>query len=146
MVSQPHVPSKREESILIQLCQLLWSGRRRYRSCFDQMFHGSKGVGGDIQVVWHFSTPIWEYICDMVEFCSTWGRCLKKRRNLISICYVTAWLIWRARCNFVFNKTRISPNQLAGNIQSMVFSWIKHRRVNCSYNWIDWCSSPSYCM
>ncbi|CAI9268429.1 unnamed protein product [Lactuca saligna] len=90
--------------------------------------------------------PQFGNISDVVRFCSTWGRCLKKRRDLISICYGTAWLIWRARCNFIFNKIQVSPNQLAGNIQSMVFSWIKHRRVNCSYKWIDWCSSPSYCM
>ncbi|CAH1425832.1 unnamed protein product [Lactuca virosa] len=36
------------------------------------------------------SQPQFGNISDMVEFCSKWGSCLKKRRNLISICYGTA--------------------------------------------------------
>nr|KAJ0220719.1 hypothetical protein LSAT_V11C200099030 [Lactuca sativa] len=78
--------------------------------------------------VWYgIPQPQFGNLSDMVKFCSTWGQCLNKRKNLISICYGIAWLIWKARCDFIFNKIRISPNQLAGNIQSMVFTWIKHR-------------------
>nr|KAJ0188467.1 hypothetical protein LSAT_V11C900489130 [Lactuca sativa] len=79
---------------------------------------------------------VWEWVfrwCDisnvqfgsveeLLKFSTQWGTCAKKRKSLISICYGTAWLIWKARCDWFFKKSRISPVKVADLVKSTVFS------------------------
>ncbi|KAL4577889.1 hypothetical protein LXL04_014004 [Taraxacum kok-saghyz] len=51
-------------------------------------------------------------------------------------------LIWKARCDRVFKRNRISPTIVADNVKSIVFTWLKHRKSKCSYNWVEWCNNP----
>ncbi|XP_052622021.1 uncharacterized protein LOC128127534 [Lactuca sativa] len=83
---------------------------------------------------------------DLVEFTSKWGTCHKKRRTLIAICYGTAWLLWKARCDWIFKKTRSSPAVVADMIKSTVFTWVKHRRTKCTFRWMNWCVNPFKCV
>nr|KAJ0200013.1 hypothetical protein LSAT_V11C600315130 [Lactuca sativa] len=85
-------------------------------------------------------------IGELVQFLSQWGTCPNKRKNLINICYGTAWLIWKARCDRVFKKSLTPPTIVADMVKSIVFSWIKHRRVKCNYRWAEWCINPFLCM
>lgn len=86
--------------------------------------------------------PQFNNIGDMVAFCTQWGKCLKRRKNFISICYGATWLIWKAICDWVFKKSRLSPTKMVDNVKSLVFTWIKHRRNDCSFSWIEWCVNP----
>nr|KAJ0203968.1 hypothetical protein LSAT_V11C500292530 [Lactuca sativa] len=102
------------------------------------------------------ASKVWEYVghwCniphlqfqnaeEMVKYVTQWGTCSKQRKTLTSICYGTAWSIWKARCDWIFKKQRTSPPRLADSVKSIVFTWIKHRRDRCNISWIDWCVSP----
>nr|KAJ0191346.1 hypothetical protein LSAT_V11C800431320 [Lactuca sativa] len=100
------------------------------------------------------AATVWEWVfrwcgipqpTDLVKFWSQWGRYPKRRKTLISICYGVAWLIWKARCDLIFKENRITPTKVVDNVKAMVFTWIKHRRSNCSYVWLDWCNNPFSC-
>ncbi|KAL4555433.1 hypothetical protein LXL04_038052 [Taraxacum kok-saghyz] len=90
--------------------------------------------------------PHMHNIGDLIKFCSKWGTCIKRRKGFISICYGVAWLTWKARCDWVFKKIRIFPTKVADNIKGVVYNWIKHKRPNCAYRWIDWSTSSFICL
>ncbi|KAL4582077.1 hypothetical protein LXL04_006616 [Taraxacum kok-saghyz] len=77
--------------------------------------------------VWHWvlkwcdiSVPTVEKVEDLLVFISKWGNYEKKRRDLMCISYGTLWLIWKARCNWVFKKLRSSPIKVADNVKNIV--------------------------
>ncbi|KAL4586025.1 hypothetical protein LXL04_010655 [Taraxacum kok-saghyz] len=79
---------------------------------------------------------------ETINYAANWGKCVKKMRILISICYDTLWWIWKARNENVFKKLCIPPTTVADNIQSMVYIWIKHRSSIKAKNWAECCSNP----
>nr|KAJ0216241.1 hypothetical protein LSAT_V11C300125010 [Lactuca sativa] len=87
-----------------------------------------------------------ESVEELLKFTAHWGTCEKKRRSLISIGYGTTWLIWKARCDWVFKKTKTSPAKVADLVKSTVFLWIKYRREYCNLQCIEWCINPFICM
>ena len=79
---------------------------------------------------------------ELVKFAAVWGNCPKKRKILLAILYGFLWCVWNARNDLLFNKTRSSPMNMADNVITTVFWWVKHRGnyVNC--NWANWVSFP----
>ena len=124
--------------------------------------HCSNEEEDEIHVLWRcsFAKTIWYWVfrwCDtpipacneigdLIQFINTWGNNQNRRRTLISICYGTLWMIWNARCNWVFKKRRISPTKVADNIKSIVYTWLKYRRTNYTYKWEEWCANHFVCM
>ncbi|KAL4589627.1 hypothetical protein LXL04_002535 [Taraxacum kok-saghyz] len=84
------------------------------------------------------SIPVVNEIGDLIQFINAWGNNKNRRRTLVSICYGTLWMIWKARCDWVFKKRRISPTKVADNIKSTVYTWLKYRRPNYTYGWEQW--------
>ncbi|KAL4579108.1 hypothetical protein LXL04_015243 [Taraxacum kok-saghyz] len=93
-----------------------------------------------------FIAPEFSNFGDLVQFTSQWGSCVKRRRCLTSICYVTAWSIWKTRCDWIFRKRRISPTRVADNVKTLVFTWIKHRSSMCNLQWNEWSANPFLCI
>ena len=101
------------------------------------------------QTIWYWvfrwcdiPIPVVNVIGDLIQFINTWGSNKNRRIILISICYGTLWVIWKARCDWVFKKRRISPMKVADNIKSIVYIWLKYRRANYTYSWEQWCANP----
>jgi len=90
-------------------------------------------------------TPDIDSIGDLLSFMNERRNGSVKRRDLIPICYGTLWSIWKARCDWIFKQIRASPTKVADNVKSLVYTWVKHRRHDCHYNWMEWCVSPSIC-
>ncbi|KAL4579804.1 hypothetical protein LXL04_015970 [Taraxacum kok-saghyz] len=72
-------------------------------------------------------------LCDLLEHIHNQGDNKRRRRDLIAICYGTLWIIWKAKCERIFKKTRISPTKAVDNVKSKVYTWVKHRRMKCRY-------------
>ena len=75
--------------------------------------------------------PQFQTIGELIEFVKTWGRCRKRRNNLICIIFGAMWILWKTRCEGVFKVKRTSHFQIIDSVKSVVFTWIRHRRVNC---------------
>ncbi|KAL4564433.1 hypothetical protein LXL04_028497 [Taraxacum kok-saghyz] len=82
--------------------------------------------------------PAIDEVADLIRFLNTRGHNQMRRKTLISICYGTLWMIWNARCDWVFKKRRISPSKVADNIKSVVYTWLKYRRNKCDFKWENW--------
>ena len=120
--------------------QLMHYGVVRSRAQYGILVLGAKSLKWcDIPV------PTIQRIEDFLTFVMEWGNCEKRRRDLMCICYGAIWLIWKARCDWVFKKTRSSPTKVADNVKSILYTWLKYRRSKCFYNWVEWCSNPFLC-
>ena len=55
-----------------------------------------------------------------------------------------SWIIWKARNNAIFNNMHVNPLNIANEIQSLVFEWIRSRsRGGSNLNWFQWCCNPN---
>lgn len=86
--------------------------------------------------------PQLHVIGDLTSFIKNWGRCVKRRNNLISVCYDAIWLIWKSRCDWMFKNMCTSPFKIIDDVKSLVHTWLKHKRSNCNYKWVEWCICP----
>ncbi len=59
-----------------------------------------------------------------------------------AVCYVTCWIIWKSRNNYVFNDGRVSVMHMLGDIQFYSFFWISHRFKMVKLLWVDWLLNP----
>lgn len=60
---------------------------------------------------------------ELIDYATKWGRCTKKRKVLINICYGTLWGIWKAKNERLFKKLITTPTKVVDNIQSMVYNF-----------------------
>nr|KAJ0201863.1 hypothetical protein LSAT_V11C600306880 [Lactuca sativa] len=82
----------------------------------------------------------------LISFAKKWGRCSKKRNNLISVCYGTIWLLWKSRRDQVFKNIHSTPTSVVDKVKSLVYSWLIHRRIQCHHKWVEWCICPLRCL
>lgn len=87
--------------------------------------------------------PLGNSVADFIVSVGNWIGSPIQKKDLITICYGTLWLIWKTRCDRIFKQLRISPILVADNVTSLSFTWIKHRRSQCQYKWVDWCVCPN---
>lgn len=90
--------------------------------------------------------PQFDNINDLISFAKNWGRCPKRRNNLISVCYGTMWLLWKSRCDWVFKNIHSNPMLVVDKVKTSVYSWLINRRNKCHYRWIDWTICPLQCL
>ncbi|KAL4578243.1 hypothetical protein LXL04_014363 [Taraxacum kok-saghyz] len=112
----------------------------------------------EMNVLWNcpFAVMIWEWvlkwcgmqkptansISDVLKAMDQVDGSAKKRKDMTAICYGTMWMIWKARCDWIFKKRRHSPTKVADEVKTIVYTWLKHRRSKCHYSWINWCIDP----
>ena len=115
-----------------------------------------------MHVLWNcpFAVTVWEWvlkwcglqkptansISDVLKAMDQVDGSAKKRKDMTAICYDTMWMIWKARCDWIFKKRRHSPTKVADEVKSIVYTWLKHRRSKCHYSWINWCIDPGICV
>ncbi|CAI9267946.1 unnamed protein product [Lactuca saligna] len=90
--------------------------------------------------------PDFQTIGDLIGLTKTWRRCRRKKNNLICICFGVMWILWKTRCELVFRSTRYSFSQIIDRVKSIVFNWIRHKRVECNIKWDEWCVCPLNCL
>lgn len=81
-------------------------------------------------------------ISEVLDFMAAWGRCPKKRRILVSICYGAMWFIWKARNAMVFESRSIPANTVFREIQLVVLSWIQWRSNTIKIDRDRWFEDP----
>lgn len=86
--------------------------------------------------------PQFTSVLGIIDFAKNGSVCQRKRNTLISICYRTLWWIWKARCDRTFKENHINPTKVDDNVKPQVFTWIKHQKAKCKYNWNEWSDCP----
>lgn len=76
-------------------------------------------------------------VTDLLSFIANWGRCRKKRKRFISICYGLIWNLWKNRNDRAFNRVFLNPTLSLGTIKSLVFCWLKCRGKGGICDWND---------
>lgn len=76
-------------------------------------------------------------IGDLAGHLVDFGKDKDRKNNIVAICYRTIWWIWKARCDRVIKNICLSPKMVVYINKSQVSVWIKHRRMNCNYKWVD---------
>ncbi|KAL4581896.1 hypothetical protein LXL04_006430 [Taraxacum kok-saghyz] len=87
-------------------------------------------------------TQYFSEVIDLVTFDACWGRCPKKRKLFVAICYSFLWCVWKKRNDRLFNNSITSTGKLKDNIALLVFDWVKNRGSFKNCNFAAWCNSP----
>lgn len=65
----------------------------------------------------------------------------KRTKKIIhAIMVSSAWCIWKARNDLIFNNLAFNIQRLLQEIKSITFLWIKIRSTYSSLTWKDWCN------
>ena len=115
---------------------------------------------GHVLVTCPLAKAVWEWVCnwcggnsavfatvgELIDHAKMWGRCPKKRKVFMVICYGALWSLWLARNERVFNRRLSSASRIMDDVISLVFMWFKHRVKIGNLNWVVWCNSPFDCL
>lgn len=75
----------------------------------------------------NINSPQLETVGDLIQFAATWGRNVKKKEWLTTICYGLSWCLRKAGNERIFTVVFSVSSRIVKNIKSLVFLWVKCR-------------------